>query len=327
MRKIMPVGNCCDRSLPWAAAFVGMAMLFFAGCAGWEVYPSGTAGNGRGVVGNDHDVIGNGRDHSLQSYQTLHFIVMAPTLSKAEQTAQISEKTYEKIMFDANLLSFKPKENYPIVIYRDGLEYQQKTGFPRWSGGGTSTQLLGRVLPAEREIRALTSIQTFIEIITPSLLAHEISHLIFNEHMEFFTAEDAERVRWLNEGFAMVQEMEAWDSPERDEYVKLTRSLILSDPMPLANLTSFNPFRDPQINLGSYIWRGRSILYTNIDLWYWQSRELTSYLIQTQGPYNFYLLLEALKGRKPLEQAISEAYPGKWRGLSELEAAWKQTQK
>lgn len=307
------VWNGRDRSLPWVAAFMGMTMLFFAGCAGWEVDPGGT-----GLGGND-------RDRSLQTYQSLHFTVMAPSMSRSEQVAQLSEKIYSKVMFDANLLSFKSKENYPIVIYRDSLEYQQKTGFPSWSGGGTSTQLLGRALPAEREIRALTSIQTFEEILTPAVLAHEITHLIFNEYMEFFTAEDAERVRWLNEGFAMVQEMEAWDYPERDEYARLTRSLVLNDLLPLSKLTSFNPFRDPQINLGSYIWRGRSVLYSNIDIWYWQSRELTGYLIQTQGPYNFYLLLEALKGRKPLEQVISEAYPGKWRGLSDLEAAWKQS--
>ena len=322
MRKIMPVGNGRDRSLRLIPAFAGMTMMFLAGCAGWEVDPSGTAGNGRDSSAQDDD-----SGPSLQSYETLHFTVKAPSMSRAEAIAQFSEKIYSKVMFDANLLSFKPKENYPVIVYRDRFEYQKMSGFPAWSGGGTTTRLLARLLPAERELRALTSIQTFEEVYTPQALAHEVTHLIFNEYMEFFTAEDAERVRWLNEGFAMVQEMEAWDSPEKDEYAQLTRSLVRDNPMPLSKLMSFDPFQEPQIGLGSYNWRGYSVAYSNIEIWYWQARELTAYLIKTQGPYNFYLLLDMLKGRKTLEQAVSQAYPGKWRGLSELEDAWKQSLK
>jgi len=289
-----------------------MTALLLSGCSGWEVDPSGSGSSfGSGSGHSSQDKI----DSSLQTYRSLHFIVSAPSILKAEQVALVSEKIYEKVMFDANLLSFKPKENYPIVIYQDALEYRNKTGNPAWSGGGTSTQILGQVLPSEREIRALTSIQTFDEVLTPSLLAHEISHLIFNEYMEFLMAEDAERLRWLNEGFATYQEMEAWDPLRREENVRLTRSFIQNSFMPLSEFTAFNPFQNAEIRVGNS---------TNIQIWYWQSRELVAYLIQTHGSYNFYIFLETLKSRKSLEQAILEAYPGQWRSLAELETAWKQ---
>ncbi|OGR82647.1 MAG: hypothetical protein A2901_02935 [Elusimicrobia bacterium RIFCSPLOWO2_01_FULL_54_10] len=287
--------------------------LFLAGCSGWEVDPSisGSPVEPRSVSGT-----------GLQSYESLHFRAQAPTHVKARQVSEISEKIYSKIMFDANLLSFKPRDNYPITIFRDRFEYQDQTGMPAWSGGGTLTRPLGQVLPSERDIRALTSIVTFEEVLSPALLAHEISHLIFNEYMAFFRPGDSESVRWLNEGFATYQEMEAWPDAERDSYLRLTRSLVLQNSMSMPRFLVFNPFRDPQSNIGSYNWRGQSLVFSNIDIWYWQARELAGFLIQSQGRYNFSLLLEALKARKPLNQALAEAYPGKWRSMAELENEW-----
>ncbi len=292
--------------------------LLLSGCAGWEIEPPGSmpASNANRQY-----------DSGLQNYSSLHFAVNAVSSGRAIQVANISEDIYKKVMFDANLLSFKPRENYPITVFPSHAEYQRQTGYPAWSGGGALTQPLGQVLPSEREVRALTRIDTFEEVLSPSLLAHEITHLVFNEFMAFYMQDDAERVRWLNEGFATYQEMEALSPQDRDDYVHLTRSLVQQNSMSLDKLVNFNPFRDPTLNLGSYNFRGRSYLYTNIDLWYWQSREVVSYLISAQGRYNFYLLLSALKSRKTLEQSIAEAYPGKWRSLRDLESEWAQFSK
>ena len=80
----------------------------------------------------------------------------------------------------------------------------------------------------------------------------------------------------------------------------------------------------PDISLDEF---RRSIQFISPDGEVSSGAKAVYVLLKDHLPYNFYLLLEALKGRKPLEQAISEAYPGKWRSLSELEAAWEQSQK
>jgi len=90
------------------SAFMGIMALLLSGCSGWEVDPSGSGSHrGSGLSSS----VRENRDSSLEYYQSLHFIVGASSLFRAEQVARVSEKIYEKIMFDTNLFSFKPKEN------------------------------------------------------------------------------------------------------------------------------------------------------------------------------------------------------------------------
>lgn len=291
--------------------------LFLAGCAGLETDP----GYRPGLLAERS----SGSKASLQSYESLHFIIRGRDYSRIIAVSELCERIYRKIMFDTNLLSFKPKENYNIVIYRTRQEYHIETGYPYWSGGGTVTELLGKVLPQERETKARTSIVTFEEAASPSLLAHEISHLVFNEFMDFMTPYDADRVRWLNEGLATYEEMEFYRPGEREEVLRATRPNVRLNAPSLDQAIAFHPFNTEVVELGNYVINGRRLPFTNIDLWYWQVRSIVGFLIEGQGEFKFYFLINALKRGMTVTDAIAEAFPGKWRNLSDLENEWRQS--
>jgi hypothetical protein len=256
---------------------------------------------------------------------TLHFSVHARDLPAAASVGEISEQIYRKIMFDTNLLSFRPKENYSIIVYPDAAEYQARTGYPEWSGGATLTEPLGGVLPSDRDARPRTSIVTFETESLPAVLAHEISHLIFNEFMGFSSLAQSDQVLWLNEGFATYEEFETYDRAERDEFLSVVNPLLKARAFSLDEMARIRPSSMPPRREGEYFFRGRLHPYTNIDLWYWQARSLSAFLIRRQGEYPFFLLLNALRRQRDLSGALSEAYPGKWGSLRDLETEWLQS--
>lgn len=319
-------------------AFIFVLFVFAAGCADMELpIPAGApqtpvAEPNPGAPQTRRQIF----DSAFQTepeddlprmnvHETLHFSIHGWSIQQMADVGQACEAVYRKIMFDMNLLSFKPRENYRVTIYRDQQEYQERTGYPGWSGGGTVTQMLGAVLPSERQQRARTSIVTYETAVSPPLLAHEICHLVFNEFMNFGDNETARKVFWLNEGLATYEEMEARPAAEKSEYVGITRSLLRSHRLPLNEAVSVRPMELRQELLGSYFFGGRTYQYTNIDIWYWQMRDVTEFLIRKKGNYNFFLLLNALKNGRDINGALSEAYPGMWRNLSDLEAEWKSS--
>ena len=266
-------------------------------------------------------------DKEYKSYQSLHFAFQGRNYDELKSAADFSEDIYRKIMFDTNLLSFKPSENYKIIIYANQQEYRRATGYPEWSGGGTVTELLGKILPSERETKARTSIYTFEDIVSAPLFAHEISHLIFDEFMAFRYASDSDSVLWVNEGLATFEEFEARDASSRDEFVGVINYVLQNNAMPLEKFAGFVPLKETPYQLGTYIYRGRIYVYTNIDVWYWQARSITEFLIKKQGQYNFFVFLNSLKSGNNLLNAVQQAYPGKWRGLDDLEMEWKNSLK
>lgn len=293
---------------------------FLCGCSSITVYPGDSAGELSHKESGAREGL-SGR--KMQRVESLHFVVRGYNFSKIAEIARTCEDIYQKVMFDTNLLSFKPKENYSVTVYSTREEFHQITGFPSWSGGGARTKLLGNLRSEERDLRALTSIVTHEEALTTPLLAHEITHLVFNEFMEFYTAEDADRCRWLNEGLASYEELEANPPATRDEFLGVVEPLLREHALPVGEVLDFNPFRQPLVTLGTYFFQGRRFLFTNVDVWYWQCRSLTEFLIEKHGRYNFYLFMNALKVRKDVFVALQEGYPGRWRNLTDLENEWK----
>lgn len=258
---------------------------------------------------------------TFQSYESLHFIVRGRNNLPLSKIANGCEEIYTKIMFDTNLLSFKPKENYLISIFRDKLEYQMETGYPSWSGGGAVTQLLG---PSEKEIKSKTAIYTWETMAAPPLLAHEITHLVFNEFMDFSSVEDMDAVRWLNEGLATYEELGWYPEQERKEFLQVTKVLLRQNALPLNQAIQFKPFHEKVQWMGSYFFMGQTYLFSNIDLWYWEVRSVTEFLIEKEGQYPFFQFLDSLRRNKDLTLALSDAYPGKWKDLATLEDEWKR---
>ncbi len=222
---------------------------------------------------------------------TLHFTIEGYG-SIVQEKAQVVEKIFSEVTNQTALYSFKPEENYRIVIYRSQQEFRDKTDQPEWSGG----MKFGR------------GVFTFEQGDVDSVLAHEITHIIFGE----FMGEEGNKHRWLNEGLAMY--IDAHFEPRRrfDDVQSDWRGRLRAEPplMPLDDILSFKPYSE----------KDRAV-----RLWYSTVADFTTYLIKNGGAFNFSLFLKELKNGLPADQALMAAYPGKFRSLDELYAVWKGT--
>ncbi len=260
----------------------------------------------------------------MRFYQSLHFVVYGYDMNKNMNIAENAENVYKKVMFDMNLMSFKPRENYRITVYRTPEEFHQETSLPAWSGGVTVTKPLGEILPSERGIQSRVSIATYESGLTASQLAHEVTHLVFNEFMGASSPEKLSRLKWLNEGLATYEEMEFYNDGLKEDFIRLTRSIVKRNPVPINEMVSFLPIHVVPQNVGRFYFANQPNDYTNIDLWYWHTQFLAQFLIKKEGQFAFYTLLGALKNDRTFVDALQDAYPGKWRTLQELENEWRQ---
>lgn len=293
--------------------------LLLAGCGKLEVIPPSPqkSGSGRNLPSSVRE--------NYQTYESLHFRLQGKNFLKLKELAKIAEEIYSKVMFDTNLLTFKPKQSYLLVIYANPNDYFMETGNPPWSGGATLTELAARLLPTERQEKARTSIFLYEQVLSIPLLAHEIAHLIFNEFISLSSLEEADFFRWLNEGLATYEEF-SWREPsEREEFLQAIQPFLKQFAMPFETMTSFTPFQTTLRAMGSYFYKGERIVFTNIDLWYWQVRSMVEFLIEKQGQYGFFQFLNSLKQKKDLAAALADAYGANWRTLKDLENEWRQS--
>lgn len=299
--------------------FLIFLALVLAGCGGLEVIPPSSPKSK--VSGN---LPTSARD-TYQTYESLHFRLQGKNFLRLKEIAKTAEEIYSKVMFDTNLFTFKPRQNYLLVVYADPNDYFKETGNPPWSGGATITELAARVLPSEREEKARTSIFMVESALTVPILAHEITHLIFNEFVALSSLEEANFFRWLNEGLATYEEFSWREKSERETFLQAIQTSLKQFAMDFETMTDFAPFKIDQHELGSYFYKGERYVFTNIDLWYWQVRSVVGFLIEKQGRYAFFQFLNILKQKKNLTLAMADAYGAKWKNLKELENEWRQS--
>jgi hypothetical protein len=194
---------------------------------------------------------------------------------------------------------------------------------PPWSGGAAITEPLGNILSSERAIKARTKIVTFENAASPPLLAHEITHLIFNEFMETESNNTLHTLRWLNEGLAMYEEIQAYPQEDQKEFLPAVHRLLKNQSLSFQDVIRKDLTTYSSQPIGTFFYQGRQHAYSAIHLWYWQVGSIVEFLIRQNGTYNFYLFLYALKQNKDLITALREAYPARWGNLSDLEIEWK----
>ncbi len=129
-----------------------------------------------------------------------------------------------------------------------------------------------------------------------AVLAHEMTHLIFYEYM----GRGAVHTRWFNEGLAVYEEQEA--APD------LAPSSFVSAPIPFAEMVRMTPFSEEQ---------------RRVSAWYQQVGSVVRFMIERGGRVGVSHFLRALKSGRNIDEAIQLGFPGSWRNLSELEAAWR----
>lgn len=229
-----------------------------------------------------------GLDPGGQREQALHFLVHAYRTERAREIAAWAEEDYQRIMRDSGLYSFKPSGLYELVVYAGREEFSVKTEQPEWSGGVT----VGNAIYAYegRHLRGT--------------LAHEMSHLIFNE----FMGDAGHAHRWLNEGLAVYEEVQSAPPELRDAWER-RMDQARGNPLPFRQMRELVPASERERLVGQ---------------WYPQVGSVVGFLIQKGGSLGLAQLLAALRDRVPLEAAFSASFPGLWADLTALENAWRK---
>lgn len=217
-------------------------------------------------------------DPGAHRQDSLHFRTEAYGADKAQAASELAEALYRKIMEDTGLYSFMPRELYPLVLYAGREEYLKKTGLPEWSGGVSA----GRALymhegPGLRPV-----------------LAHEMTHLVFNEYL----GRQDPTLRWVNEGLAVFEEVEAsgqW------------RGRPATRPIPFREMVNLAPIGEKE---------------TLVNDWYGQVGSVVRFMIERGGRVGFGEFLKALKDGRSFDDAVRQGFPGHWSGMAALETAW-----
>ncbi len=222
-----------------------------------------------------------------KSNETIHFLVKAYSTEAAEKYSLLCERHYLRIMADMGMYSFVPSRPYNIVIYKDAQEYITKTKQPEWSGGITYGN----------------AILVYEDDYASPILAHEMTHLIFNE---FMGLSSGPRLTWLNEGIAVYEEMRS-DPKAQNIYDNRFSRYVARNPIGFSQMMSMSPLDEKSVF---------------VEKWYAQVGNLTGFMIAEGGSMSFYVFLKKLKEGYSLDEAIKEAFVGHWTNIRELEKSW-----
>jgi len=226
----------------------------------------------------------------LAQSETAHFVIHAPSVADAQRYGKYAEQDYENIMSATGLYSFLPQTQYEIVVYGSSRDYLDKTGQPAWSGGMTLQNAVA-VYDGEQ---------------APRVLAHEMTHLIFNEFMR----RQRPDLRWLNEGLAVYTETLSMDDSAVRDFRNRSLSAMKSAYMDMAMLSGYVPAQDDAGRL--------------VDNWYMQCESLTRFMIEEGGRFQFSVFLAKIRDGADADTAVNEAWRGKWLGLRGVFDGWKK---
>lgn len=229
-----------------------------------------------------------GLDPGYKSQETAHFVVQAYTSAGAAHYSALCEENYTRIMQDLGLYSFVPARPYNVVVYRDAAEFHAKTGQPEWSGGAAYGNAL---LLFEGDGLGAT-------------MAHEMTHLVFNE---FMGLSQAAQLRWLNEGVAVYEETRS-DQVSAAAYAGRVSGTVAQNPIPFSQMTNLAPQNESQ---------------RNVDRWYAQVGSVVGFLVRQGGSFSFSLFLGRLRDGASVDKALDDTYNGLWKKLPDLEKAWR----
>ncbi|MGD9643940.1 MAG: hypothetical protein AB7V08_14545 [Elusimicrobiales bacterium] len=227
-------------------------------------------------------------DPGYKTQETAHFVVKAYSSPTAAYYAGLCEENYTRVMQDLGLYSFVPARPYNITVYRDAPEFHAKTGQPDWSGGVAYGNAL---LIYEGDG-------------TQAIVAHEMTHLIFNE---FMGLSQPAGLRWLNEGTAVYQETRS-NPASAAAYAERVRSGVAANPIPFSQMVNLAPQNEAQ---------------REVDRWYAQVGSVVGFMIRRGGSFNFSLFLGRLRDGSSVDKALEAAYGGLWNDLAAVERAWK----
>ena len=226
-------------------------------------------------------------DPGYKNNESLHFIVKAYSSDITQRYGAFCEEDYQRIMSDLGIYSFVPSKPYNIVIYKNAPEYHSKTSQPDWSGGITYGNA---ILVYESEG-------------APGILAHEMTHLVFNEFMGLSAPES---LRWLNEGLAVYEQMRA-DYPSKAFYEAKILNDISINPIPFSQMMNLVPQGEKN---------------AVVERWYAQAGSVASFMLRQGGSLSFSYFLNRLKDGRSLDEAVAVSFGGLWKDMKDVERTW-----
>lgn len=264
--------------------FVCPLFLLLCGCV---PLPEGTLENIASPAAQSTASPYPGLSGAYKTTESLHFLVRAYTSETVAAYSRLCEENYSRIMSDVGLYSFVPLTPYNIYVYKDLDEFVSKTGQPRWSGGIARGNA---ILVYESEQAA-------------AILAHEMTHLVFNEFIGMANNRD---FKWINEGLAVYEETRASASSRKD-YSQRVTTLVKPNPIPFSQMINLVP---QQEQAGA------------VERWYAQAGSVIAFMINEGGTMGFSTFITRLKAGILPDAAVAEAFPGLWRNLGEIEKSW-----
>ncbi|OGR96051.1 MAG: hypothetical protein A2V88_13410 [Elusimicrobia bacterium RBG_16_66_12] len=232
-----------------------------------------------------------GLDAGYNETQGLHFQVKAYGIDVVRAVSDKAEESYNRIMTDTGLYSFKPRGMYQIVVYGTQDEFRKKTGQPDWSAG----------------VAVGNAIYTYVSPRLEGVLSHEMTHLIW---FEFMGGRLTQEHRWINEGLAVFEEAKAVDPRGGASLFGSLRQTLRSSPIPMDQMMRLVPATERAYE---------------VSLWYAQAEDMVRFLIQRGGRIGFSQFLTALRDGKDLDRAVSEGFPGQWRALEDFDLQWRRS--
>ena len=263
--------------------FFMLPIALFCGCVSLSNEALQNESEQARVIEPPYEGLGPG----FKSNETIHFLVKAYSSEAAQKYSLLCERHYRRIMGDIGMYSFALSKPYNIVIYKDAREYALKTKQPEWSAGVTYGNA---ILVYDGEYAS-------------AILAHEMTHLIFNE---FMGLSSGARLTWLNEGIAVYEEMRS-NPKSRNIYDNRFSRLVAHNPIGFAQMMSMAPLDNKSVF---------------VEKWYAQVGNIAGFMIVEGGSVGFYIFLKKLKDGYGLNEAIKEAFAGHWENIGELEKSW-----
>lgn len=228
-----------------------------------------------------------GLDPGGKEQQSLHFLVYAYGQEKVNAYSLLAEQNYQRIMRDTRLYSFIPRESYRIVVYANREEFLRKTGQPQWSGG----------------IAIGNAILIFDWEHGEPIMAHEMTHVIFNE----FMGRHIEGLMWINEGLAVYEEIMTSQFQRREKYYTEVVKMLKENHIPFSQMAVLVPATEEKRLVNS---------------WYRQVGSIVQFMIEHGGRLGFSIFLNHLKNGLSVDSAIEQAFPGLWKDMQSLEKSW-----
>ena len=231
-------------------------------------------------------------DSGVNEQASQHFTVRGYGSGKAMQAADLAEAAFQRIKVDIGLASFEPQAGrYRIVLYASPDEYRKKAGQPGWS----------------HAVSVNGTIYTYEGGQLDAALSLELTHLVFDEVLG---RSDLEQ-RWIREGLAAFEESKAGQPASGGAAPPLPSWPQGWVPLPLDNVLHMAPASD----------RDRTL-----NAWYLQSLSMVRFMIERGGRIGLGQFLSSLRQGSSADKAVADGFPGSWRDLPDLYAAWVKAQ-